>query len=212
MPPKTIEKQPLPARKTGWPGPKSVRLFKEEQKYIAPGIQSQYMDEVIAGFEDEILDDLKVGVQIDQATGLLWQAGCLGPDVTKGFLDFSNVEPGHPTWVKYTQGWVARARRGVGIRGGPKNTPTAAANLGGRGSSNARGGPSRGLITSPYSRRKGPQRGPNAAPRNSTTAKIGTTAWTPRTNPPSSPTVSTAWLNRGPLGSIGRGELGMSTV
>jgi outer membrane receptor protein involved in Fe transport len=29
---------------------------------IAPGIQSQYMDEVIGGFEYEILDDLKVGV------------------------------------------------------------------------------------------------------------------------------------------------------
>ncbi len=29
---------------------------------IAPGIKSQYMDEIIAGFEYEILDDLKVGV------------------------------------------------------------------------------------------------------------------------------------------------------
>jgi len=29
---------------------------------IAPGIQSQYMDEVIGGFEYEILDDLKIGV------------------------------------------------------------------------------------------------------------------------------------------------------
>jgi len=54
----------------------------------------------------------------------LWQDGCLGPEVTKGFLDFSNVEPGHPTWVKYTQGWVARAMRGPGVRGGPKDTPT----------------------------------------------------------------------------------------
>jgi len=27
-------------RQSGWPGPKSVRLFEEEQKYIAPGIQS----------------------------------------------------------------------------------------------------------------------------------------------------------------------------
>ncbi len=70
-------------------------------------------------------DDTKVGVAIDSATGLLWQDGCLGPQVTKGFLNFSNVEPGHPTWVKFTNGWVARARRGVGVRGGPKNTPTA---------------------------------------------------------------------------------------
>jgi len=29
---------------------------------VAPGIKSQYMDEIIAGFEYEILDDLKVGV------------------------------------------------------------------------------------------------------------------------------------------------------
>ncbi len=28
------------ARGEGWPGPQSVRLFEEEQKYIAPGIQS----------------------------------------------------------------------------------------------------------------------------------------------------------------------------
>jgi len=71
------------------------------------------------------VDDTKVGVAIDSATGLLWQAGCLGPEVTKGFLDFSSVEPGHPTWGPFTRGWVARARRGVGIRGGPKNTATA---------------------------------------------------------------------------------------
>ena len=29
---------------------------------VAPGIQAQYMDEIIAGFEYELLDDLKVGV------------------------------------------------------------------------------------------------------------------------------------------------------
>jgi 4-aminobutyrate aminotransferase/(S)-3-amino-2-methylpropionate transaminase len=38
--PKTLEKQPSPDNRTGWPGPKSVRAFEEEQKYIAPGIQS----------------------------------------------------------------------------------------------------------------------------------------------------------------------------
>ena len=40
MPPKIIEKHPSAAEETGWPGPQSVRLFEEEQKYIAPGIQS----------------------------------------------------------------------------------------------------------------------------------------------------------------------------
>ena len=92
------------------PGPYTARTVKEW--FIDGTVPTQ-------------VDDTKVGVQIDAATGLLWQDGCLGPEVTKGFLDFSNVEPGHPTWVKYTQGWVARARRGVGVRGGPKNTPTA---------------------------------------------------------------------------------------
>ena len=79
----------------------------------------------INGTVPKQLDDTKVGVAIDSATGLLWQAGCLGPQVTRGFLTFSNVEPGHPTWAPYTRGWVARARRGVGVRGGPKNTATA---------------------------------------------------------------------------------------
>ncbi len=29
---------------------------------VAPGIKPQYLDEIIAGFEYEILDDLKIGV------------------------------------------------------------------------------------------------------------------------------------------------------
>jgi 4-aminobutyrate aminotransferase/(S)-3-amino-2-methylpropionate transaminase len=40
VPPKTLANQPPPAKVNGWPGPNSVRLFEEEQKYIAPGIQS----------------------------------------------------------------------------------------------------------------------------------------------------------------------------
>ncbi len=91
------------------PGPFTTRTVKEY--FIDGTVPNQ-------------VDNTKVGVQIDSATGLLWQDGCLGPEVTKGFLDFSNVEPGHPTWVKYTQGWVARARRGQGVRGGPRNTAT----------------------------------------------------------------------------------------
>ena len=91
------------------PGPFTTRTVKEY--FIDGTVPNQ-------------VDNTKVGVQVDSATGLLWQDGCLGPEVTKGFLDFSNVEPGHPTWVKYTQGWVARARRGQGVRGGPRNTAT----------------------------------------------------------------------------------------
>jgi 4-aminobutyrate aminotransferase-like enzyme len=40
MPSKTTEKPPPSVKLNGWPGPKSVALFEEEQKYIAPGNQS----------------------------------------------------------------------------------------------------------------------------------------------------------------------------
>ena len=81
------------------PGPFTTRTVKE---YF------------IDGTVPKQVDNTKVGVQVDSATGLRWQDGCLGPEVTKGFLDFSNVEPTEPSWVDYTQGWVApgRARPG----------------------------------------------------------------------------------------------------
>ena len=91
------------------PGPYTRRTIKE---YFIDGTVPKQRD------------NTKVGVQIDAATGLRWQAGCLGPEVTEGFLNFSNVEPTQPTWARYTQGWVARAARGPGVRGGPKHTPT----------------------------------------------------------------------------------------
>jgi penicillin-binding protein 1A len=71
------------------------------------------------------VDNTKTGMAIDQATGKLWNEGCTGPKVTKGFLDLSKVEPGFPQWRSYTRGWIARAARGSGVRGGPKRTPTA---------------------------------------------------------------------------------------
>ncbi len=40
----------------------SERLIGASGVLIAPGIKSQYMDEVIAGFEYEIMDDLKIGL------------------------------------------------------------------------------------------------------------------------------------------------------
>jgi hypothetical protein len=43
---------------------------------------------------------------------------------TRRFLDFSEAEPGFPEWQRYTQNWAARAARGVGVRGGPKNNRT----------------------------------------------------------------------------------------
>lgn len=38
------------------------QLFGASGVLVAPGIKSQYMDEAIAGFEYEVLDDLKIGV------------------------------------------------------------------------------------------------------------------------------------------------------
>jgi penicillin-binding protein 1A len=69
-------------------------------------------------------DSTKVGVEIDEATGDLWQEGCAGPAVTQGFLDFSGVETAFPDWRTYTDGWVARAAKGVGVAGGPAKTKT----------------------------------------------------------------------------------------
>ena len=78
----------------------------------------------IAGTQPKQKDTLHVETAIDSATGKLWQDGCTGPEVTKGFLDFSTMEPQFPQWQQYTQGWAQRAAKGSGVRGGPKNTPT----------------------------------------------------------------------------------------
>jgi len=42
----------------------------------------------------------------------------------RGFLDLHNVEADFPQWRTYTDGWIARARRGPGISGGPEKTRT----------------------------------------------------------------------------------------
>jgi penicillin-binding protein 1A len=70
------------------------------------------------------VDNLHVRVNIDQATGLLWQAGCTGPEITRGYLDFSSAEPGFPQWQTFTEEWAARAARGPGVVGGPARTAT----------------------------------------------------------------------------------------
>jgi membrane peptidoglycan carboxypeptidase len=91
------------------PGPYTVRTVKEI--YIKGTVPTRK-------------DDLHVVTDIDQATGKLWADGCTGPMVQKAFLDFSRVEAGFPTWQPYTQGWAARAARGPGVAGGPRNDRT----------------------------------------------------------------------------------------
>ncbi len=63
-------------------------------------------------------------VDVDAASGLLWQDGCVGPKVTGSFIDYSKAEPGFRVWQKADAAWQARAARGSGVRGGPKGTRT----------------------------------------------------------------------------------------
>jgi membrane peptidoglycan carboxypeptidase len=89
-----------------------------------PGTVSTFKEMFIKGTQPTRQDTLHVDVQIDSATGRLWQAGCTGPMVTKSVLDFSQAEPSQPQWQSYTQGWAQRAAKGPGVAGGPKHTRT----------------------------------------------------------------------------------------
>ncbi|HVA86950.1 MAG TPA: transglycosylase domain-containing protein [Candidatus Saccharimonadales bacterium] len=94
---------------------------------LLPGpYTTRTVDEIfIAGTVPKQVDNTKVGIAIDKASGKLWANGCTGPKVTEGFLDLSNVDAGFPSWQKADQGWVARARRGPGVYGGPGKDKTA---------------------------------------------------------------------------------------
>ena len=78
----------------------------------------------IDGTQPTQVDDTKVPLDIDAATGKLWLDGCVGPKETEGFLDLSRVEAGFPDWQAFDAEWIARARKGPGIRGGPEKTAT----------------------------------------------------------------------------------------
>lgn len=68
---------------------------------------------------------VSVAADVDEASGLLWQDGCVGPMVTKSFIDFSRVEAAFPAWQKADAAWQKRAAKGPGVAGGPKRTRTA---------------------------------------------------------------------------------------
>ena len=78
----------------------------------------------ISGTEPTETDDLRRTVDIDAASGLRWQEGCVGPRRTVGALDFSKVDSGHPNWQKADNAWARRAARGAGVGGGQKGTHT----------------------------------------------------------------------------------------
>jgi peptidoglycan glycosyltransferase len=68
-------------------------------------------------------DSFHHSVDIDEASGLLWQDGCVGPKKTVGALDFGNAEE-IGKWGYYNRGWQKRAARGRGVAGGPEGTRT----------------------------------------------------------------------------------------
>jgi peptidoglycan glycosyltransferase len=76
----------------------------------------------IAGTQPKTPDTTKVALQVDSVTGLLWQDGCIGTPVTKVFLDLTGVESAFPNWQAANLDWLARARKGTGVKGGPLGT------------------------------------------------------------------------------------------
>jgi membrane peptidoglycan carboxypeptidase len=78
----------------------------------------------IKGTAPRDTDNLRHAVEIDAASGKLWQDGCVGPKKTVGALDFSNAED-IDKWGYYDRGWAKRAAKGAGRSGGPEGTRTA---------------------------------------------------------------------------------------
>jgi membrane peptidoglycan carboxypeptidase len=70
-------------------------------------------------------ENSRITLAIDDASGLLWQDGCVGPKVDKGFFDLREVDAGFPDWQKADRNWAARAARGAGVRNGATGTRTA---------------------------------------------------------------------------------------
>jgi penicillin-binding protein 1A len=94
--------------------------------YLPGPWTTKTVDEIfIKGTEPTDTDDFHRSVTIDQASGLRWQDGCVGPKVTVGALDLSRVDADHPTWQRFDNAWAKRAARGSGVGGGPKGTHTA---------------------------------------------------------------------------------------
>ncbi len=66
----------------------------------------------------------RISLEVDEASGLLWEDGCVGPKVTKGFFDLSEVDSNWPAWQKANKNWASRAARGPGTRGTSRGTRT----------------------------------------------------------------------------------------
>ncbi len=69
-------------------------------------------------------ETIRVSLTVDDASGLLWRDGCVGPKVQRGFFDLQEVESNFPAWQKANRNWAGRAAKGPGVRGGPEGTRT----------------------------------------------------------------------------------------
>ena len=93
---------------------------------LQPGpFTTQTIDELfVPGTVPTQKETIRVTRQIDGSSGLLWQPGCLGPEVSQGFFDLSGVDAGFPNWQLANADWGARAAIGPGQKGGPEGTRT----------------------------------------------------------------------------------------
>ena len=91
------------------PGPFTTKTVKE---WFLPGTVPEQEETI------------RVALAIDAASGLRWRDGCVGPRVTRGFFDLSDVESNFTAWQKANRNWAARAAKGPGVRGGPEGTRT----------------------------------------------------------------------------------------
>ncbi len=107
--PKTIQKAKVDAYSGLKPGPFVKKTITE---YFIPGTAPTQVD------------DTKIGIDVDAATGGRWQDGCAGPKVVRGFLDVKKFDAGFATWQKADVNWASRAARGTGVRGPLKGTRT----------------------------------------------------------------------------------------
>lgn len=114
---------------TDWSEPDGIVHAKVDAfSGMKPGpFSAKTVDEIfIRGTQPRQEDNTKTGLQVEEESGLLWQEGCAGTPTTKGFLDFSRIESAFPSsWQDAIEGWVRRAMKGAGIKGGPENTATA---------------------------------------------------------------------------------------
>ena len=52
----------------------------------------------LPGTEPTERETIRVGLEIDAASGLRWQEGCVGPKISRGYMDLSRVESNFETW------------------------------------------------------------------------------------------------------------------